>query len=113
MRLGALAAIRVLMATEEHGAGRQLLRFRIRPRVSPVWLVLVALGISGGVGAAASHAWPAALVLGIAAGLVATRALSDSGRAIDAVRSALDTAVAETLEQEQPEPWQEAIERVA
>jgi GT2 family glycosyltransferase len=113
VRLGALGAIRVLMAMEEHGAGRQLLRFRVHPRVSPIWMILVALGISGGVGAAASHAWTAALILGISAGLVATRALSDSGRAIDAVRRALDTAVAETLEQEQPEPWQEAIERVA
>ena len=113
VRLGALAAIRVLMATEEHGAGRQLLRFRIHPRVSSVWVVLVALAISGGVGAAVSQAWPAALVLGIAAALAATRVLSDSGRAIEAIRSALDTAVAETLEQEQREPWQEAIERVA
>ena len=41
VRLGGLGVVRVLMATEEHGAGRQLLRFRIQPWVPPAWLVLV------------------------------------------------------------------------
>jgi hypothetical protein len=113
VRLGVLGAVRVLMATEEHGAGNQLLRFRIQPRVPTLWLALVALGVAGGAGAAASQAWMAALSLGIGAGLVLTRALSDSGRAADAVRYALDRTEAEASEQDQIETWQEAVERVA
>jgi O-antigen biosynthesis protein len=116
VRLGAIGAIRLLMATEEHGGGRQLLRFRIRPWVPPVWLVLAAFSLAAGVGAAAGGAWAVALPLGLAAALVATRALADSGRAIDAAHRALDAAAVETLEPEQPEQvgsWQEAVERVA
>ena len=113
VRLGALGATRLLMTTEEHGAGRQLLRFRTFPRVSPVWVILLALGIAGGAGAAANQAWTVALALGLSAGLVAVRALSDSGRATDAIRRALDAAAIEAVDQEQPAPWQEAVERVA
>jgi GT2 family glycosyltransferase len=121
VRLGVLGAVRVLMATEEHGAGRQLLRFRLRPRVSPVWLALVALALAVGAGAAASQAWVAAVSLGLGAGLVLTRALTDSSRAVGAVRHALDRAEAEAREQDQIqareqdqiETWQEAVERVA
>ena len=101
------------MATEEHGAGRQLLRFRIQPRVPPVWLACVTLGLAGGIGALASQAWMAALSLGIGAGLVLARALTDSGRAVEAVRQALDRTEAEAPAQDQIETWQEAVERVA
>jgi hypothetical protein len=113
VRLGALGASRLLMTTEEHGAGRQLLRFRVSPRVPFAWAVLLALGIAGGAVAAVSQAWGVALVLGLTAGLVTTRTLSDSGRAGQAIMRALDTVAVEALEQEQPEPWQEAVERVA
>ena len=53
----------------------------------------------------------AALSLGIGAGLVLARALTDSGRAVEAVRQALDRTEAEVPEQ--IETWQEAVERVA
>jgi glycosyltransferase involved in cell wall biosynthesis len=111
VRFGVLGAVRVLMATEEHGAGSQLLRFRIQPWVPPAWVALVALGLAGVAGAAASQAWVAAVSLGIGAGLVLTRALTDSGQAVAAVRHALDRTQAEAPEQE--ETWQEAVERVA
>ena len=120
-RFGVLGAVRVLMATEEHGAGRQLLRFRVQPWVAPGWLTLIALGLVTGAGAAASQAWLAAVSLGVGAGLVLARALGDSGQAVDAVREALDQAEAMAREQEQIdareaepiETWQEAVERVA
>jgi hypothetical protein len=116
VRLGALGASRVLLAPEEHGAGRQLLRFRITPWVPPAWLVLGALSLALGVVAAIGGVWVAAVPLGLAAALVAARASLDSGRAIDAVRGALDDVLAEALEPvpaEQPDSWQEAAERVA
>jgi O-antigen biosynthesis protein len=113
VRTGALGALRMLMAVEEHGAGRQLLRFRLDPWVSPVWLTLITLGLGGVVAALASQAWVAGLALGLAVGLMATRAVSDSGRAFDVVLRALDAAAVEALEREELEPWQEAVERVA
>ena len=116
MSLGALGASRVLLAPEEHGAGRQLLRFRIYPWVPPAWLVLAVLSLALGVLAATGGVWLAAVPLGLAAALVAARASLDSGRAIDAVRGALDEVLAEVVEPEQaeqPESWQEAAERVA
>jgi GT2 family glycosyltransferase len=113
VRLGALGAIRLLMATEEHGGGRQLLRFRIDPWVPPAWLVLAALSVTVAAGAAAGGAWVVTVPFALAAGLVAIRALTDSGQAIDAVHRAVDAALAETLEPEQDEAWQEAVERVA
>jgi GT2 family glycosyltransferase len=100
-RLGSLAAVRVLMATEEHGGGRQLLRFRLRPRVPPFWAAQAALSLAGGAAAAASGAWVVGLGLMAAAGLVIARSLSDSGRVIDAVQRALDTVAVEALGQEQ------------
>ena len=113
VRLGALGAIRLLMATEEHGGGRQLLRFRIDPWVPPAWLVLAALSVAVAAGAAAGGAWVVTVPFALAAGLVAIRALSDSGQAIDAVHRAVDAALAETLEPEQVEAWSDAVERVA
>jgi GT2 family glycosyltransferase len=116
VRLGALGASRVLLAPEEHGAGRQLLRFRIYPWVPPAWLVLAVLSLALGVLAATGGVWLAAVPLGLAAALVAARASLDSGRAIDAVRGALDEVLAEVVapeQAEQPESWQEAAERVA
>jgi O-antigen biosynthesis protein len=121
VRFGVLGAVRVLMATEEHGAGQQLLRFRIQPWVPPAWLTLVVVGLVTSAGAAASQAWLAAVSLSVGAGLVLTRVLIDSGQAVDAVRHVLDRTdvVApaqdriEAREQEQIATWQETVERVA
>ena len=92
VRLGSLGASRILLAPEEHGGGRQLLRFRIYPWVSPAWLTLAALSLAAGVGAAAGGAWLVAAPLGLVALLVAARAWFDSGQAIGVVRGALDDA---------------------
>jgi hypothetical protein len=116
VRLGALGAVRILMATEEHGGGKQLLRFRVLPWVSPAWLAVVAVGLLVGVSAAASQAWMAALSLGVGAGLVLTRALADSGRAIDAVQRALDRTepeVSPEASEDRIDIWQGTVERVA
>src|SRR5262249_40460593 len=94
VRFGVLGAVRVLMATEEHGAGRQLLRFRVQPWIPPMWLALVIVALATGAGAAVSQAWMAAVSLSVGAGLVMTRLLTDSGQALHAVRDVLDGAAA-------------------
>jgi hypothetical protein len=72
VRGGTLAGVRIAAAVEEHGSGRQLVRFRLRPRWTRDGLVVIAalVGMCGG--AAAAGAWVAAVLLGlVAAGLTA------------------------------------------
>jgi GT2 family glycosyltransferase len=75
-------AARVLTAVEEHGAGRQLIRFRIAPRWSAVVLTscagLVGLGIFAGIGGA----WGAASVLSAVAVLAAGKSVQASASAV-------------------------------
>jgi O-antigen biosynthesis protein len=113
VRLGALGAVRILLATEEHGGGRQLLRFRLSPRVSSVWLTFAALVVGSAAGAGAGRAWLVAACLTAAAGVIVARALFDTARAVHAVEHVLDVAAANALAETQFEPWQEAVERVA
>jgi O-antigen biosynthesis protein len=85
VRVGALGAVRVLMTTEEHGEGRQLLRFRAWPRATPGWLCVIVLGAILTAAAAASEAWIEAAVLGAGTLLGALRLAADCGSAMDAV----------------------------
>jgi GT2 family glycosyltransferase len=89
---GMLGAIRVLMAVEEHGAGRQLVRVRWRPRypIPAVVAIVLAAGLS--IMAALDHMGVVpALFLGVA-GLLGLRALQQSAGAAAAARSALQQA---------------------
>jgi GT2 family glycosyltransferase len=66
VRAGLLGGVRLLHTVEEHGAGRQLVRFRLRPRLSGLAIVLpLILGVPAAL-AAASGARGAAVVLGAA-----------------------------------------------
>ncbi|HEX2711734.1 MAG TPA: glycosyltransferase family 2 protein, partial [Candidatus Acidoferrales bacterium] len=56
VRGGLLGGARLLMATEEHGAGKQLLRFRLWPRCSTLGLVTNLLFGTLAVGATLDHA---------------------------------------------------------
>jgi hypothetical protein len=69
------------MAVEEHGEGRQLLRFRIWPRWSAVNVLasLVLLALCGG--AAADGAVDPAVVTGLAAAVVIGRGLVEASTA--------------------------------
>jgi O-antigen biosynthesis protein len=86
---GMLGATRVLMAVEEHGGGRQLVRVRSWPRYSipAVMLVVLAAGLS--IMAALDHAGAVAALFLVVAGLLGLRALQESARAAAATRSAL------------------------
>jgi GT2 family glycosyltransferase len=71
VRGGMLGAARLRMAVEEHGLGRQLVRFRIWPRPSHAGLALAAVFSAIAAGAALDGAWAAAAILGSIPVLVA------------------------------------------
>lgn len=86
VRGGMLCSVRLLMAVEEHGAGKQMARFRLYPRCLPSALasILLLLALSGG--AALAHAWIAAAFLAIMALFVVLEALRElSGATASAV----------------------------
>ncbi len=65
-----LGAVRLRMAIEEHGAGRQLVRFRIWPKASFLGIVLPCVFTILATGAAFDQAWMACATLGLVASLL-------------------------------------------
>lgn len=57
LRGGLLGSVRVLMAVEEHGGGKQFIRVKSWPRCTPAGIFLTLLFAALGAGAAASQAW--------------------------------------------------------
>jgi GT2 family glycosyltransferase len=91
-RPGPLGSARLLMTTEEHGHGRQLVRFRIWPRPSTVagMLGMALLAVAGW--AVADRAWLAAGVLGAAGVEVLRRVAVQCGAAVAALVEGAATA---------------------
>jgi hypothetical protein len=65
----------MLMAIEEHGAGKQLVRLRTWPRCSLVGLVVILLLAALSGAAALDHAWVVSAILGVIAALLVLRML--------------------------------------
>ncbi len=85
LRAGILGSARLLAATEEHGGGKQLVRFRVWPRVSLPGVVLtVALG-GLAAGAALDGALLAAVALGLVAAVLALRLATEVSLAVGAL----------------------------
>lgn len=80
VRGGLFGNVRMRMAVEEHGAGKQLVRIRSWPIFSLPWLVLTLLFAALYIITIINRAWPAP-VLGLIAMLLASRALEDCGTA--------------------------------
>jgi len=74
VRAGGLGAVRVLLAIEEHGRGRQMVRFRARPHCRPAVGVGLALLSAGSVLAGLDGVLTAAAALGAAGLLLALAA---------------------------------------
>lgn len=95
VRAGSLGAARLRLAVEEHGQGRQLLRHRLWPRISPIAIVVVAvlgaLALVGGL----DGPWYVSAVLGVLAVAVAYRTLQECAVATDVCLSGIDAQVAE------------------
>jgi len=86
---GISGSCRLRMAVEEHGAGRQLVRFRCWPRPAPFVLTLLVLFAVGAIDAELSHAISAAAFLGSTAALLAFHVVQQCGAAMAAADSAL------------------------
>ncbi|HLB27512.1 MAG TPA: glycosyltransferase [Dehalococcoidia bacterium] len=89
VRGGIAGSARLFAAVEEHGAGKQLARFRIWPRWP--WGGALLCGLLAGVstGAAFDGAWAVALVLAAAAAVLAVRMVWDAGSATAAALRAV------------------------
>jgi hypothetical protein len=105
IRGGLLGRVRTIMATEEHGAGRQLFRFRAWPHVpQPAVGLVLSLAVVAGL-AALDGAWLAAASLTtLAAGLVAL-ALGDYAAAHEAWDLALRRAEGVTANPKSESRW--------
>ncbi len=90
LRGGLFGVARILAAVEEHGGGRQLLLFRVRPRLSRGALALTSVFGALCVATALDGALAAALLLGAIAGIVAGLALYDCSIAVGTVLRALE-----------------------
>jgi hypothetical protein len=87
--VGTLGAARLLVAIEEHGSGRQLVRLRAWPRGRPGWLAVGASLALLAAGAAADGAVVAAAALAAATLGIIVRVGLDCGSALASVREAL------------------------
>jgi GT2 family glycosyltransferase len=96
LKAGMFGAIRVLMAIEEHGRGRQLLRFRLWPRLSVSGLILVLLfGLLAGA-AALDRTWLASAILTLTALALTLRIFGDY---VAATATCLSVVKAQGMEQ--------------
>ena len=90
VRGGILGTTRIRMAIEEHGAGKQLVRFRSWPRCSAKGLALTLLFAVLSTGAALDHAWTVSAILGVVALLLVLRTLLECTTAMAAVLRVLE-----------------------
>ncbi|MGI8757166.1 MAG: glycosyltransferase, partial [Acidimicrobiales bacterium] len=89
VRGGLFGSGRLLMAIEEHGAGKQLLRFRAWPRCSPPAIALLLAMTALVAGATHDSAWIVTAFLAMAASLLALRSAQECAAATAAILDAL------------------------
>jgi GT2 family glycosyltransferase len=89
VRGGLAGSARVSLAVEEHGAGRQLLRWRVRPRTSRVASTLAAAFAVLSALALAANQFPAGLALLAVGGCLATWMYRDCSFAAGAVAASI------------------------
>ena len=80
-----LGAVRIRMGLEEHGGGRQLVRLHVAPTCSRMAVALVAVLAVLGLVASLGHAYAAAILLAVVAGVLVTRVVQVTGSAMGAV----------------------------
>jgi GT2 family glycosyltransferase len=78
IRGGIFGSVRTLMAIEEHGEGRQLIRFRAWPKFSPVGIALAFIFGILAFWATVDHSWQASAILGGIALLLGLRMIRES-----------------------------------
>jgi hypothetical protein len=88
VRAGTLGRVRLFTATEEHGRGVQVVRYRGRPAARLAGVLVAVLGLLA-VGAGLDRAWDVCGVLVLFAALVGWRGVQDAGAAAAAVHDAI------------------------
>ncbi len=94
---GMLGAVRILIAVEEHGLGRQLVRFRTWPRCSSAGIVLTLLCAVLAAGAALDQAWAASAALSLMAIMLALRLFQECASATAAVMRTIQQRASHTV----------------
>ncbi len=89
IRGGLCGSVRTLMAIEEHGAGKQLVRFRAWTRCSPVGIAITGLFALLSCWAALDQAWMAFALLSAATGTLVFRMLTECSVATASLLNAL------------------------
>ncbi len=119
VRGGMFGAARTCMASEDHDWGRQLIRFRSWPRLSPKGIVPALLSAALSTGAALDHAWIACAVLGVMSLSLVLLTLQECAAATAAVFRALRAmeqkapdARSGAQDQQDPEPADAPLSRV-
>jgi hypothetical protein len=93
VRGGLFGCARMLMGIEEHGAGKQLVRFRTWPKFWPLAIVVDLVFALLAVGAAMDHAWVAWIILALIVGLFSFRLCQESAAAEAAILCTLEDKV--------------------
>ena len=85
LRGGLFGSARLLMATEEHGGGRQMMRFRVSPKWSRFAVLPAVLFAGISIVSAADGAWLVSTLCAVVFVLIVARTLLESGAAIGAL----------------------------
>jgi hypothetical protein len=93
VRGGLFGCARILMGIEEHGAGKQLVRFRTWPKFWPHAIATDLFFALLAIGAAMDQAWVAFVVLSLIVGLFSFRMLQESAAAQAAILYTLEGRV--------------------
>jgi GT2 family glycosyltransferase len=101
LRPGVLASARLLLGVEEHGGGRQLLRFKVWPHVSRAGPLLIVAFAGLGVAAFLDGSPVVAIILGAVAGVGLMRLLAEASLAAGGLVGALATVPGTTSLDEQ------------
>jgi len=83
IRSGLLGSGRLRMVAEEHGQGKQLVRWRVSPKCSEIGLVVLSTLIAISVGAGTARAWTACATLAMMGLLLGLSALQECEAATD------------------------------
>jgi len=109
VRDGTFASVRIRTTVEEHGAGRQLVRFYSSPTIWPLPLLLCALTSILLVATALNGALVAAAVLAVPTAWLLFRIISDAGAAAGMAYAAIECVKTAAAQPERKEPKRVAV----
>jgi glycosyltransferase involved in cell wall biosynthesis len=90
LRGGVVGAARVRLAVEEHGSGKQMVRYRTWPKWTLRGWIVAGICAGAAAGAGADQLWTACAVLGALAVAMAARAVVECGAAMAAMRGTVN-----------------------